>query len=79
MKTAISIPERVFASGEKLRKRLGATRSALYARALAELLERHEADAITARLDAAHGPGGIRSKLDPAWRRAALRTLKRGE
>lgn len=41
MKTAISVPNRVFQHGERLAKRLELSRSELYSRALAEYLERH--------------------------------------
>ncbi len=79
MKTAISIPKPVFAAAEKLRKRLGTSRSALYARAVADLVKRHEARAITEELDAVYGPGGVDSRLDPGLRAAARKAFKRAE
>jgi metal-responsive CopG/Arc/MetJ family transcriptional regulator len=39
MKTAVTIPDRVFQSAEKLAARLSVSRSELYARALASLVE----------------------------------------
>lgn len=66
MKTAVSIPDRVFHSGEKLAARLGVSRSELYARALASLVEKHREDLITAQLNQVHGPGGEGSSLDRA-------------
>ena len=47
MKTAISLPDEVFASAESLAKRLKLTRSELYSRALAEFLARHSPNEIT--------------------------------
>jgi hypothetical protein len=65
MKTAVSIPDRVFQSAEKLAARLGVSRSELYARALASLLEKHREDLITAQLNELYGPGGEASSLEP--------------
>lgn len=65
MKTAVSIPDRVFESAEKLAARLGVTRSELYARALAALVEKHREDVITAQLNEIYGPAGERSSLEP--------------
>ena len=42
MKTAISIPDPVFRSAERLAARLGLSRSELYCRALKDLLARHD-------------------------------------
>ena len=47
MKTAISLPDDVFSSAERLAKRLKLSRSELYSRALAEFLARHSSDEIT--------------------------------
>lgn len=69
MKTAVSIPDQVFRSAEKLAVRLGVSRSELYARALATLVEKHREDVITAQLNQVYGPGGEKSSLD---RRVAL-------
>jgi metal-responsive CopG/Arc/MetJ family transcriptional regulator len=41
MKVAVSIPEDLFDSAETLGKRLGVSRSRLYASALAEFLAKH--------------------------------------
>jgi hypothetical protein len=65
MKTAVSIPDRVFQSAEKLAARLGVSRSELYARALASLLEKHREDLITAQLNELYGPGREASSLEP--------------
>jgi hypothetical protein len=64
MKTAVSIPDRVFESAEKLAARLGVSRSQLYAKALASLVEKHREDIITAQLNEIYGPSGESSSLD---------------
>jgi len=64
MKTAVSIPDRVFQSAEKLAARLGVSRSELYAKALAALVEKHREDVVTAQLNEVYGPGGELSSLE---------------
>jgi hypothetical protein len=64
MKTAVSIPDRVFQSAEMLAARLGVSRSQLYARALAALVEQHSEDAITSKLNEVYGKDGAESSLD---------------
>lgn len=64
MKTAVSIPDRVFESAEKLAARLGVSRSQLYAKALAGLVEKHREDLITSRLNEIYGPDREDSSLD---------------
>ena len=51
MKTAISIPDKVFRSADSLAKRLGVSRSQLYATAITEFLLRHQSRKVTERLD----------------------------
>ena len=55
MKTAVSVPDEVFESIERLARRLKKSRSQLYADALREYLARHDPEAITAALDLVHG------------------------
>lgn len=66
MKTAVSIPYRAFQSAEKLATRLGVSRSELYARALASLVERHREDLITEKLNEIYSSKGEQLSLDPA-------------
>lgn len=75
MKTAISIPDDVFESGERLGKRLGISRSRLYATALAEFVALHRGRKLTAQLDAVYGD--VDSSLDPHLRRLQARSLAR--
>jgi predicted transcriptional regulator len=53
MKTAISIPDDLFQQAEKLAGELELSRSALYAKALREMIERLRDEAITAQINAA--------------------------
>ena len=75
MKTAISLPDRLFRSGDTLAKRLGVSRSELYARALAEYVAKHRADQITKRLNAVYARED--SRLDSALVAAQARALPR--
>lgn len=77
MKTAISIPDRVFQSAEKLAARLGVSRSELYARALASLVEKHREDVITDKLNEICGPDAAASSLDRGLALLQARSLKR--
>lgn len=51
MKTAISIPDPVFDAAEALARRVGVSRSELYAKAVAEFVERHRGDKVTEALN----------------------------
>lgn len=64
MKTAISISETVFRSAEQLALRLGVSRSELYSKAVAELIEKHRDDLVTSRLNEIYGVGAENSSLD---------------
>jgi metal-responsive CopG/Arc/MetJ family transcriptional regulator len=75
MKTAISLPDSLFRSGDALAKRLGVSRSELFARALAEYLAKHRADQITKRLNSLYAAED--SRLDPAFAAAQGRALPR--
>jgi metal-responsive CopG/Arc/MetJ family transcriptional regulator len=73
MKTAISIPDRLFRNADKLAKHLEISRSELYARAVEEYLAEHRADRVREALDAVYGEE--RSEIDPglaAMQRAAV-------
>ena len=55
MKTAISIPDDVFNEAELAAKRLGVSRSELYANAVAEFVERYRREGITEKLNTIYG------------------------
>ena len=73
MKVALSIPDDLFDSGETLGKRLGVSRSRLYATALAEFLAKHRGRKTTERLNAVYASED--SRLDPRLRRLQGRSL----
>jgi metal-responsive CopG/Arc/MetJ family transcriptional regulator len=77
MKTAISLPDELFASAEALAERLGVTRSALFATAVAEFLAKHQARKVTDRLNALYAEES--SVLDPRLARAQKRSAARSE
>jgi predicted transcriptional regulator len=78
MKTAISIPDDVFADADALARQLRQSRSQLYSRAVREYVARHGSDKVTAALDAlcADESTGDASSFATA---AARRTLQRSE
>jgi len=63
VKTAVSIPDRVFDASERLSKRLGMSRSELYAKALETFLSSHSRVGLKEELDAVYGTET--SDLDP--------------
>ena len=77
MKTAVSIPDDVFADAERLALRLQTSRSQLYARALAEFVARHDDDRVTALMDQAVREAG--SEDATFLQAAAKQTVRRTE
>jgi predicted transcriptional regulator len=78
MKTAISIPDALFQAADQLAARLGLSRSELYARAVADWVAQHQADTVTAQLDAVYGASEAPpSRIAPAVARAQARALRR--
>ena len=75
MKTAISIPDTVFLEADSVARKLGMSRSQLYATALAEYLARRNTEQISARLDAVYGAND--GRLDPALGALAARPAAR--
>lgn len=77
MKTAVSIPDSLFAAAEAAAKELRMSRSQLYATALAEYLETHQAEAVTEALDRVYeeDPPG----LDPTLAKIQYRSLPRDD
>jgi metal-responsive CopG/Arc/MetJ family transcriptional regulator len=78
MKTAISLPDRVYREAERYAKRTRKSRSQLYAEALAEYLARHAPEAVTEAMNSVADQLG-ETRSDPfvagaAWRR--LDTVK---
>ena len=77
MKTAISIPETVFRSAEQLAHRLGVSRSELYSKAVAELVEKHLDNLVTSRLNEIYGAGAESSSLDQEIATLQYRSIDR--
>jgi metal-responsive CopG/Arc/MetJ family transcriptional regulator len=75
MKVAVSIPGDVFDSAETLGKRLGVSRSRLYATALAEFLAKHQGSKTTERLNRVYGTE--ESRLEKPLRRVQARSIRR--
>lgn len=77
MKTAISIPDGLFAAAEAQAKQEKVTRSELYAKAMANYLKRRRDEGLTEELNEALE--GIDQTPDPAWEAAQIAALKRSE
>jgi metal-responsive CopG/Arc/MetJ family transcriptional regulator len=77
MKTAVSIPDRVFEDAEQLAKRLNTSRSELYARALAQFIGEHAPDRVTDALNALADAGVTGS--GEFVRQASRRSFDRAE
>lgn len=75
MKTAISVPDQLFEQADKVSKRLGKSRSELYADALRAYLARHEPEAITAAMDAVCAD--VQDDSDVFMAAAARRVMER--
>lgn len=77
MKTAISLPDRLFDEAETLAERLGKSRSQLYAEALADYVARHDPDEVTRRLDRVlEDVGDATRRQDRSVTAAAVETLR---
>ncbi len=75
MKIALSIPDDVFESAESLGKRLGVSRSRLYATALAEFVAKHRGRKTTERLNSVYSTED--SGVDATTRRLQHRSIDR--
>jgi metal-responsive CopG/Arc/MetJ family transcriptional regulator len=65
MKTAISIPDAVFAAAERLARQLKMSRSELFTKAVAAFLHHHSQDGVTEALNAVYGSNGRKGHIDP--------------
>ncbi len=77
MKTAVSIPNDVFAEAERLAKRTNKSRSQVFSDALREYLARHSDDEITEAMNRAVDAAG--QEPDEWLKIATHRILKRSE
>lgn len=67
MKTAISLPDRIFEEAEEAARRLGITRSELYAKAVAAFLAAHRSQNVTEALNRVYAVQP--SRVDPVLAR----------
>jgi metal-responsive CopG/Arc/MetJ family transcriptional regulator len=74
MKTAISIPDKVFVEAERLSRRLKKSRSQVYTEAVTEYIARHDRDAVTEAMNRVCESVG--TDADPAIATAARRILE---
>jgi metal-responsive CopG/Arc/MetJ family transcriptional regulator len=77
MKVAVSIPDPVFSEAEALARRLNASRSEIYARALNAFVATHSADRVTEALNAV--VDDIGDGADDFVREAARQALSRAD
>jgi metal-responsive CopG/Arc/MetJ family transcriptional regulator len=75
MKTAISLPDPLFAEAEQVAKRLRMSRSKLYATAIAQFLKQHGSREVTERLNEVYTQE--KSQLDPVLHVLQLQSLPR--
>jgi len=75
VKTAISIPDSIFESAEKLAQRLGKSRSELYTQAINSYLEKNSEVSIKKLLDKVYVD--VDSQLDPAINNMQARSVPR--
>ena len=74
MKTAISIPDKVYVEAERLSRRLKKSRSQVYSEAVAEYIARHDPEAVTDAMN--RFCEEIDTRPDPAIAAAARRRLE---
>jgi len=63
MKTAISIPDNVYESAEKLAVRLGKSRSQLYTHAVSSYISQHRSENVTTKLNEVYSKNDSSSDL----------------
>jgi metal-responsive CopG/Arc/MetJ family transcriptional regulator len=77
MKTAVSLPDKVFRAAERHARRARKSRSQLYAEALSEYLARHAPDEVTEAMNRVVEQ--LPDRRDPFVSAAARRILERSE
>lgn len=77
MKTAVSIPDEVFAKAERLARRSKRSRSQLFSAALSEYVARHAPDEVTEAMNRVCAEAG--DAVDPFVATASRRVLERSE
>ncbi len=77
MKTAISIPDFVFAAAERLAKQLDISKSVLFQRAVLAYLKDHGQDRITESLNNVYKARDETGKLDPLLEQMQVASITR--
>jgi len=77
MKTAVSIPDKLFHEADDLARRLGKSRSQVYQEALAEYVRRRDPRAVTEAMNAVIDEVG--TEVDPWVAEASRQLLLRSE
>jgi len=77
MKTAISIPDEIFEKAERTAKKLGVSRSELYAKAIRDFIEHHRRENLTEKLNEIYSTDESISGLDPHLMSLQTLSLKR--
>jgi hypothetical protein len=77
MKTAVSVPNEIFAKAERLARRMKKSRSELFSIALAEYIARHAPDHVTETMNQVCAEIG--GEADPFVAAASQRILERAE
>ena len=77
MKTAVSIPDRIYKKAESMAHRFRTSRSRLYSQALEEYVSRHDSDEITSAMNRVCD--AVPQKRDPFLSAAARRLLAKTE
>ena len=78
MKTAISIPDPIFKTAERLAKRLGLSRSELYVRAISSYVEKHKSQKVTELLNEVYDDSDSHG-LEDGFKRAQMRAIDKEE
>ena len=77
MKTAISIPDKIFKKAEKTAKKMGLTRSNLYTIAITEFLENHAPSLVKEKLDEIYSTES--SKIDADLLSSQIQSIDKDE
>ena len=77
MKTAISIPDVIFETAEKMAHRLGVSRSQLYTTAISDFIREHQNDGVTKKLNDIYTSEP--SNLDPIYHAIQYASLEKDE
>ena len=78
MKTAISIPDPIFKTADRLARRLGISRSELYVRAISSYVEKHKNENVAELLNDVYGDISEQS-LETSFKKAQMKSVGQEE